>query len=119
MKINFDFVPVDLMSEQPITMPDGKTPATLARLCAQALGAALPEDDKEQTAEDKVRAWSLGGKIVRGGVVDLAAEDIALLKKRVGKLYGPFVVGPCLEALEQDASYLAPVADAAKEVANG
>jgi hypothetical protein len=118
LKINFDFVPVDLMSEQSITMPDGKTPATLARLCVQALGAALP-DEQDQTAEDKVRAWSLGGKIVRGGVVDLPAEDIALLKKRVGKLYGPFVVGPCLEALEQDASHLALVADAAKEAANG
>lgn len=121
MKIDFNFTPTSLETGEPMHMGDAAaTPATLARLCVQALGT-MTADDKDMTAEEKVRAYTIGGKIVKGGVVNLTVEEIALLKKRVGgfPLYGPFVVGPCLEALERDASHLANLETAAKETANG
>lgn len=119
MKIDFNFVPTDIQTGEPIKMGDvTNSDATLAKLCVQALGAVVP-GDQDMSAEDKVRAWTLGGKIVKGGVVEVSVEEISLLKKRVGKLYGPFVVGPCHEALERDASHLHLVSEAAKEVAHG
>ena len=56
-------------------------------------------DDKGMSGEDKVKIWCLAGKIQKEDVVELVAEDVALLKKRVGAAYGPAIVGPAFMLL--------------------
>jgi hypothetical protein len=116
MKINFSFTPVDIISGNPLK--DGEKDATLASVCVQALMASTPED-ASMSAEEKVQAYVIASRIIKGGVVDVSVEEASLLKKRVAKLYGPMVVGQCLPALDMDASHLALVDSAAKQVARG
>jgi hypothetical protein len=116
LKINFSFQPVDLVSGKPLK--DGEKDATLASICVQALMAQTPED-ANMAADEKVQAYVIASRIIKAGVVEVSVEEASLLKKRVGKLFGPMVVGQCLPALDKDATHLALVEDAVKEVANG
>lgn len=68
-------------------------PVTLRPICINALMATM-EADKGMTGEDKVKIWVLAGKIQKEDKPALEAEDVALLKKRIGAAYGPAIVGP-------------------------
>jgi hypothetical protein len=70
-----------------------KVPITLRPICINALMAVM-EADKGMTGEDKVKNWCLAGKIQKEDAVELLAEDVTLLKKRIGASYGPAIVGP-------------------------
>ena len=70
-----------------------KVAVALRPICINALMAVL-ETDRSMSGEDKVKIWVLAGKIQKEDVVELVAEDVALLKKRVGAAYGPAIVGP-------------------------
>ncbi len=74
-------------------MMDGENAVTLRPICVNALMAVL-EADKGMTGEDKVKIWVLAGKIQKEDKLVLVAEDVALLKKRIGAAYGPAIVGP-------------------------
>lgn len=67
------------------------------------------QDEQSLRGEDKFSRYKLAERIGQGGVQDVSAEEIALLKSLIGKAYPPGIVGPAYEALEQDA----PVAAAA------
>lgn len=97
MKIDFSFVLVDLMTKEPLS--DGGKPATLGSIGVNALMAQTP-DDKDQSGEEKVRSYILGSRIVGGGEIEVTPEDASLLKKRIGKLYGPLIVGQCWPVLD-------------------
>jgi len=79
---------------------DGE-PITLKQICINSLMANL-DSDANMTGEEKMRAYSLGQRLHDGTVVDLVPEDLALLKERVGKCYGPVIVGPAFTMLNGD-----------------
>lgn len=93
MILNFDQTLKELNGE---TIKDEKGEVKLKTFCQNAILA--PE--KEQNAEEKVRAYQLAIKIQEGGEVEVTAEEIALIKKKVGEAYAPIVVGQIFEILE-------------------
>jgi len=58
--------------------------------------------DKEENIDgmEKVRRYNLALEIYQGKKDSLEAEDIVLLKKLIGKLYTPIIVGQALPLLE-------------------
>lgn len=90
-----------LMDEQDkeIKGADNK-PFTLKAACFQSLGATFP-DEQNLSGEDKFKRFELYQKIKSTpDPVDLTAEEVALLKKLVGKGYGSIIMGQCWMALE-------------------
>lgn len=82
----------------------GKNKQTLQSVCFVAL-TTPQEDDGSLNAETKMSLYRLAQKIVKGGEVELTAEEIALLKDRIGKVFVHVVVlGRAFELLEADAS---------------
>lgn len=79
----------------------------LGDVCCVALQAQLP-DEQNLSGAEKVKRFKLAVAIANGGVQDLKAEDISLLKTMIGKCYGTAIVGRAYELLD-------PVADAPAE----
>jgi len=81
----------------------GKRPCddetTLAVIAMRALLAPY-QDEQNLSGEDKFKRFALAMKIKDGGEVPVSAEDIALLKKLIGKLYTPLVVGRAFPLLD-------------------
>lgn len=69
------------------------------------------QDEQGLSGEDKFARYKLAERLNQGGVQEISAEEIALLKKLIGKAYGPIVVGPAYEALEADLAVDAPAAE--------
>ena len=68
--------------------------------CYEALSAVV-ESDKNETGEDKYKRGKLGEKIINAiAPIDISAEDIVLIKERVGQLYGPVPVVVIYDLLE-------------------
>lgn len=82
--------------EQLIPEPD---PLTLRSVLCNALMGQY-EDEKALNGEEKVLRWKLAQKVHSEDEPDLTVEDVALVKKLVGKAYGPVVVGPALTLLD-------------------
>ena len=76
--------------------------ATLQSVCFGAMTAVL-DGDNAMTGEEKMRAYKLTQKLVEGGEVELSAEEITELKKRINKAYHFLVVGRAFELLEGQA----------------
>jgi hypothetical protein len=85
----------------PINM-EGKLPAvaTLGQVAKDALVNVLQED-AQLPGSVKYDHWVLAGKIYpdKSDVV-LTAEELATIKERIGKAFGPLVVGPCWKLLD-------------------
>jgi hypothetical protein len=78
---------------------DGK-PFTLKEACYQALFAVF-QDEQNLAGEEKFKRYGLYQKIKAStDPADLSAEEIALLKKLIGKAYGALIVGQCWNWLE-------------------
>jgi hypothetical protein len=87
-----------------LTTPYGKSfepVLTLESACFQALSGMI-EEDKHSSAEQKLKLYRLSHKVAKGGVVDFTTEELALVKERIGKVYGALVVGASYELLDQD-----------------
>jgi hypothetical protein len=80
-------------------------PLTLGYVCLFALQLMAPGEDIPLAA--KVERFKLAVRLARGGDVSLTAEDVALLKRLIGKAWAPLVVGRALEVL--DPAALGPV----------
>jgi len=78
---------------------------TLGAVCVAALLGAYA-DEQSLSGEEKFRRYQLAGRIHAGGIQDVSAEEVAQLKKLIGKNWPPAVLGPAYEALEQDAHEL-------------
>lgn len=70
--------------------PEGKA-LTLRMASRNALRANFP-DERDISGDEKYRREELGQGLVGAGDIKLKAEDIALLKKLIAKLYNPVVV---------------------------
>lgn len=94
MKVNLTYI---------IKQPDGKTPVvidgeelTVKSVCINSLLTASHEDD----GDTKFADYELFKRIKDGDEVELSAEEIVRLKKKIGVLYQPIVVGQSYEVLE-------------------
>ena len=117
MMIDFNYKFVDLDGKNIPSGPpemerddDGKMvekkfpPFTLRKACIDVLVMQERGDGgrpKEISAEEKVKRYMLAQKIYKStGLVDLQAEEIALLKKLIGRIYPPITVGQSYEILD-------------------
>ena len=75
-------------------------PATVRGVVIEALLATF-NDETHLSGEEKLKRWELASKIKNtADPVELTAEEITLIKKLVGKAYGPLVVGRTWKILE-------------------
>jgi len=76
-----------------------ETVLTVGAACINALMAAPPDD--RSTGEEKLKRYRLGMKILNGaGAVNVTAEEVTMLKGRVGEVHSPLVVGQVYDALD-------------------
>jgi len=94
---DFDGKPLPLIKEGKVV--EDKT-VTLATVCVEALNATFP-DERELDGKEKFDRFMLASKVYSGGEIDLKVEDLAMIKKLVGKAYGPLVVGRVYELIDE------------------
>lgn len=73
------------------------TPVTLGQVAETAL--ITPPPGEQLSAEEKTRRYAIAVKI-HAGRDPLTVEEIATVKRAVGQLYGPLVVGRAWEMLD-------------------
>jgi hypothetical protein len=95
MNINFNEPILNLNNE---TMEDEGGVITLGRVTSNALLATFP-DEKEVSGEVKAKRFKIALKAQEADG-DVTVEDVAEIKKLVGKAYGPLVVGRVFDILE-------------------
>ena len=96
-----DFLQVILTDEgKPMTDMDGKTPLTLLSVSSAALLSNLPSD-QALSGQQKFDLYELMHKIKAGPQpVALSETELATLRDRIGKTFGPAVIGPAWKALD-------------------
>jgi len=55
---------------------------------------------QNESGVDKVKKYELAKKVYIGGEVDLIAEEITLIKERIGDIFAPVIVGQVFDILE-------------------
>jgi len=96
MRINFDQKLVNYRGD-PIKGDDEKY-LTVKEVCCLALTVARSNDNPQE--------WKIKfdmeklAKTIWEGATTITSEDCVLIKKMVGSLYGPIVVGPICRILE-------------------
>jgi hypothetical protein len=88
MKIDFSAAIKDLDGE---AAKDGEKDATLGRGACTALLASYA-DEQNLAAEDKVKRFRLAEVAARGGEQEIKIDDVALIKKLIGKAFAPLIV---------------------------
>jgi hypothetical protein len=96
MKVDFGSEITDLKGKP---LPNGDGNLTLGDIACTALINVLG-DDQAMSGDDKVKLFRLAQLASEGGEQDVKVEDVALLKKRVAKMYGALVVGRVFDLLE-------------------
>ena len=92
--------PLTTLSGQPFTDPDSKVTITLATIAENALLQAYP-DEQNLSGEEKLKRYTLARKIEDNKQkAELSAEEIALLKKLIAKLYNPLILGQSWKMLD-------------------
>jgi len=75
-------------------------PATVRGVAIEALFATF-KDEEMLSGEEKMKRYELATKIKTApDPVDLKVEEVALLKKLIGKAYGALIVGQAWKVLE-------------------
>lgn len=95
MKRDFDQVMLDFDGK-----PFGDN-ATLKSVVFMVLSGQLEGDDKAPL-DQRLKQYALVQKIHKGGVVDVSAEDITLIKTRAPKCLSLIAMGRLCEMLEQE-----------------
>lgn len=98
MKINFN---QEIKTIEGESIAYGKlTITTLKDVTLQALLAVL-QDEQNLGGEEKAKRWLLAMRIYSNQEdIDLMAEDVVIIKRLIGKAYGPLFVGQAWEMLE-------------------
>lgn len=86
--------PADSSGKRPCT-----TEVTLGDISVRSL-MAIVQDEQNLAGEEKFKRFVLAMKIKDGGEIAVSAEDVALLKKLIGKIYSPLVVGRAFPLLD-------------------
>lgn len=95
MKINFDAV-LHHIDGKPLKTQESEM--TLKTASVESLMAIIREDE-QATGAVKLARYELAVKVNAGGEVDLTPEEAAILKDRIGKVFGVAVVGPAYKLL--------------------
>ena len=74
---------------------------TLGKICLLAFQTPA-RSDEALTGPEKLAQYVLATKLVKGGTVDLSAEDITLIKDRLAKTIQALAYGRACELLEAD-----------------
>ena len=92
--------PITQLDGKPFTneagQPDGMT---LGKVCTNALMANFP-DEQGLSGDEKMRRFLVAKNIFEHYDYSLNVEEIALVKKLVGKSYGPLIVGQAWALLD-------------------
>jgi len=97
VKINADAV-LTSFEGKAILAVDGKSDATLKGIAVMSLMTMI-DADKGMQGDEKLKLYELACKVNAGGDVELSPEEAALIKKRIGLMFGPAVVGPAFKIL--------------------
>lgn len=97
-RINFTEV-LQGLDGKPLAGADKDKPLTLGDVAVTALESPT-EDDKAKTGEEKFKLDQLARKVYQNKSVTLTVEEIATIKERIGKIYGPLVVGATYPLLD-------------------
>ena len=97
MQVNFSKVLCDVEKK---AIKDGETEFTLRRACVNALVSETQESQKD-SGEDKVKRWKLANRIADAvEEIEVTAEEIALIKKKLNDVYATLIVGQAYGMLE-------------------
>lgn len=94
MKVNFDLALTDFDGND---LTEKNETFRLKRAAIEALMVMFPEERDE--GEHKYKRFDLASRVHKGGEQEVTPEEAALIKQRIGKLYGPAVVGPAYKLL--------------------
>jgi hypothetical protein len=101
VKVDFDAVIKDMDG---VPIPDARRTEgeprvlTLKAVCVNGLLAT--ETDKNVSGQEKLRRFNLAQRVNAGGEQNLSAEDVTLIKDRVGAFYVTLVVGRAFALLD-------------------
>lgn len=99
MKINVAQQFKEIDGTPATTGDDKKLPFLLRKVLVEAL--LLNYNDETPSGEDKVTRYELAVKIqAADGELEVKAEEVALMKKLVGKAYATIIVGQAWKMLE-------------------
>lgn len=98
-----DFSAVLTFAGKPVTEKvDGKEVTfTLGGVAVSAL-LMLRQDESNISGEEKFKRYKVAERLTAGGIIEVSVEELALLKKLIGSLYQPIVVGAAFDLLERD-----------------
>lgn len=96
-----EYDPIDLqrLAEQGLLQKkEKKDPMTLKDICMNAILTPLEGDDEKK----KFEKWEIYKKLRSAkDEVTLTVEEIATVKKAIGKFYPQLIMGQCFELLEK------------------
>jgi len=95
--VKVDFTTLVLNENNDPIMQGKDDPVTLAAVTRQALLNPGPGEEKV-SGEEKFKRFQLAMKCE--GVVDLQVDEVAAIKKRIGVMCPPLIVGRCWNMLE-------------------
>jgi len=72
---------------------EDQEPIVLRTVAINALMGVM-EGDNSMTGEQKLKNWVLAQRLQKEDSPDLTPEELASIKERIGKAFGPAVVGP-------------------------
>lgn len=90
--------------DQPLTTLDNKPyedKSTLKNVVFAAVTQPM-EEDRAQSVEEKLKCYSIAQRVFAGGEVELTAEEITLIKARIGRLFPVLIVGQAFRMLETE-----------------
>ena len=96
MKVDFSAKLLDIKGEE---IKDGNDVLTLGAASCTALLATFP-GEQDLDGASKVKRFRLAEKAVKGSIQELTIEDVAELKRLLGKAFGPLVVGRAYDIIE-------------------
>jgi hypothetical protein len=99
MKVDFGKKLITLDGSIVRKSPNSDDPATLREISIESL-MTMADDEKNLSGDDKVKRYYLALKIKDAQEIDITVEEAALLKKLIGRAYGPLIVGQAWEMLE-------------------
>lgn len=96
MKVNID-AKLEGINTETILKPENNLPLTLKDVCITSLLQPMNEDDEKK----KLEKWEIYKKIKDSkDVAELSIEELGIIKKSIGKLQPPLILGQCFELLE-------------------
>lgn len=98
MKIKVDHVLKNQKGET-LVDPDTNEQVILKDICSNALLTPVQEDKEKE----KLQKWDLFKKIRdtdNAGVIEVTAEELTVIKRSIGQLFTPLIVGQCFDLLE-------------------